>query len=321
MPFNDVLKSLTGVVAEAARQAPAPPQEHLLMGPPVPPEGRAATLPIRDRVRDLYVVHGLSTRQVAHEVEMDRGAVTRLLHEAEVDVRPRGAGRARPSRRRPDRGDLAALLFELYVSQRLTSREVGARLGMSERTVRDRLHEWRIPVRTRGWANREDRTVLPIEAVESMYLEEGRSAVEIARQFGTSGHVVLRMAHDNGWAVRLGGPPAKNGPIEIELVEALYADPQVTAVLTGSRIACVPAGAPIWVRFPAPVPLTSDLLHGLYIDCGLGTRHVELLTGQPAMTVARQLRAAGIPLRPPGGRSPFLRRWRQVCMELWARKR
>jgi hypothetical protein len=35
-----------------------------------------------------------------------------------------------------------------------------------------------------------------------------------------------------------------------------------------------------------------------------------LLTGQPAMTVRGFMRRAGIPLRHPGGRTPFLRRWR-----------
>jgi len=280
-------------------------------GAPVSPAHGATPSLIQDRLRDLYLGRGLSTRQIAKEVEMDRHTITHLLHEAGVEVRPRGAGRARPTRRIHDPSDLPCLLYELYICQRLTSKQVGARLRMSERTVRDRLHEFGIPVRTRGWANREDRTVLSIDTVESMYVEDGRSAQEIARQFGTSCHVVLRMAHDHGWPVRLGGPPARNGPTEIELVNELYADPQVAAVLTRSRIPRVPAGAPIWRRFPEPIPLSRDLLHDLYLDCGLGTHHIELLTGQPAMTVAQHLRAAGIPLRLPGGRSPFLRRWRR----------
>lgn len=303
--MKDTVRSI-GMLPAAGRPAAAQPRAQA----PVSPAGRPAASLIQDRIRDLYAVRGLSIRQIAKETKMDRHTIARLLHEANIEVRPRGAGRARPTRRLPDPSDLPCLLYELYICQRLTSRQVGTRLGMSERTIRDRLRELGIQVRTRGWANREDRTLLPLDEVESMYLEDGSSAQEIARQLGTSCHVVLRTAHDHGWPVRLGGPPARNGPTEIELVNELYADSQVAAVLTRNRIPRVPPGAPIWVRFPAPIPLTPTLLRGLYAESGLGTYHIELLTGRPAMTVGRHLRAAGIQVRAPGGRSPFLRRWR-----------
>ena len=73
----------------------------------------------------------------------------------------------------------------------------------------------------------------------------------------------------------------------------------------------VPPGAPLWQRFPDPVPLTVPLVKDLYWGCGAGLAHIELLTGQPAMTVRGFMRRAGIPLRHPGGRTPFLRRWRE----------
>lgn len=69
-------------------------------------------------------------------------------------------------------------------------------------------------------------------------------------------------------------------------------------------------GGPITARFPGPVTLTGDLLRTLYTGCGLTARHIELLTGQPAETIRRALRAAGVRARPPGGRSPFARRVR-----------
>lgn len=49
---------------------------------------------------------------------------------------------------------------------------------------------------------------------------------------------------------------------------------------------------------------------GLYWGCGVGLHHVELVTGQPAHTVRGFMRRVRIPVRDPGGRSPFLRRWR-----------
>jgi hypothetical protein len=72
----------------------------------------------------------------------------------------------------------------------------------------------------------------------------------------------------------------------------------------------VPPGGPIWQRFPAPARLGPELAEELYVSCGIGVHHIELLTGQPADSVRKLLHAAGVPLRAAGGRSPFLRRWR-----------
>ena len=71
-----------------------------------------------------------------------------------------------------------------------------------------------------------------------------------------------------------------------------------------------PAGGPIWQRFPVPLAVSPQLAEELYVQCGLAARHIELLTGQPTQTVLRLLKAHGIARRPPGGRAPFMRRWR-----------
>jgi hypothetical protein len=75
-------------------------------------------------------------------------------------------------------------------------------------------------------------------------------------------------------------------------------------------IARVPAGGSLSRRFPVPVPLTTPLVKDLYWACGTGLNHIELLTGQPAESVRGFMWRAGIPLRHPGGRTSFLRRWR-----------
>ncbi len=92
--------------------------------------------------------------------------------------------------------------------------------------------------------------------------------------------------------------------------DTLYADELVRAVLADHKIAEVPAGGPIWQRFPQPVLLTERLVADLYWHCGVGLIHIEVVTGQPEHTVRGFMRRAGIATRHPGGRSPFLRRWR-----------
>jgi hypothetical protein len=80
--------------------------------------------------------------------------------------------------------------------------------------------------------------------------------------------------------------------------------------VTDVPVSAQPGGGPIWQRFPVPARLSTELAEELYSSCGIGVYHIELLTGQPADSVRKLLRAAGVALRPAGGRSPFMRRWR-----------
>ncbi|MGH3280264.1 MAG: hypothetical protein ACRDNW_14160 [Trebonia sp.] len=105
-------------------------------------------------------------------------------------------------------------------------------------------------------------------------------------------------------------PSAARGPSEAELLTALYADREVRRVLDKHGIPVVTLAGPAWKRFPAPQPLTADLVSDLYEGCGLGLHHIELLTGRPAAAAGAVLRAKGIRLRAVGGTSPFTRRLR-----------
>ena len=227
-----------------------------------------------------------------------------------MTLRPRGAGGMRPERRRGDPSNLPEIFAELYVHRHLTTEQVGAVLGIPARTVRDRLRRYGIRPRTRGGWEREERRVLPASALWDLYSRDGLSADEVGRRLDTTRTAVLRNAHDLGLPVRAGGCVPLPGTNEIELVNALYADELVCAVLAEHRIRQVPAGGPIWQRFPQPLPLTRRLVEDLYWRCGVGLHHIELLTGQPAMTVRGFMRRTGITPRHTGGRSPFLRRWR-----------
>jgi hypothetical protein len=183
-------------------------------------------------------------------------------------------------------------------------------LSLPGRRVRERLRQYGIQARTRGGWQREDRRALPAEALELLYRVQGLSADDVGRKLGTSRKAILRTAHDLGLPVRAGGTVALAGPDEIQLIDALYAGQLVAAVLAEHNIAQVPAGGPIWERFPGPVLLTQRLVTDLYWCCGAGLHHIELLTGQPAQTVRDFMRRTGITTRHPGGRSPFMRRGR-----------
>ena len=260
----------------------------------------------------LYLSHGLSTYQIAARTGADRQRVTRALRKAGVALRPRGAGRSRPERRSGGSPDLPRVIRELYEKAGLSSRQIAAVLGMPERTVRDRLRRYGVKTRTRGQWNREDRTTVPADVLRVLYVELGMTAAEAGQRLGTSGKTVLRSAHALGLPVRSGGAVPLPGPEEIELVRALYADPLITAALTVHDVPHVLPGGSLSERFPEPVPLSAPLVKDLYWRCGAGLTHIELLTGQPADSIRGFMRRSGIPLRHPGGRTPFMRRWRSA---------
>jgi hypothetical protein len=257
----------------------------------------------------LYACEGLSTYEIAGAVGISRQRVGRLLNKAGVPVKPRGAGRGR--RPDPELAALTELAARLYQRSRLPSGQISALTGVPERTIRSRLRARGVRMRTRGRSNREDRNVAPADEVVALYVRSGLSAAETGRRLGVPGRVVLRTAHDQGLPVRTGGRKPRRGPGEIELIDALYADALVRQSLSRHGIAHRPAGGPIWQRFPVPVDVSPELAKELYASCGLALRHIELISGQPAETVRDLLRAEGIALRQPGGRSPFMRRWRK----------
>jgi hypothetical protein len=263
---------------------------------------------LAELISHLYVCRGLSTYRVGEILGIDRQRVGRVLAKAGVPVKPKGAGRRR--QRDEVQAALTSLIARLYVECGLTSGQISAMTRVPERTVRDRLRGHGVRMRTRGRLNREDRIELPPDAIAQFYVSCGLSAAETGRLLGVSGQIVLRAAHDEGFPVRVGGPEPASGPVEIELVDALYADEQVRQTLSRHGIAPRPAGGPIWRRFPIPVPVTAELAKELYATCGLGVRHIELVTGQPSQTILRLLDAHGINRRTVGGRSPFMRRWR-----------
>ena len=123
---------------------------------------------------------------------------------------------------------------------------------------------------------------------------------------------LARMAQEDQRSGPRVAPPSRRGPSEAELLIALHADPGVRQVLDRHGIPVLTLSGTPWQRFPAPRPLTAALVGDLYEGCGLSLHHIELLTGRPAAAAGALLRASGIKLRPPGGRSPFTDRWRPV---------
>lgn len=195
-----------------------------------------------------------------------------------MPVKSRGHGR-----RRSPRGTGSAvpdsLLADLYLQRRYNCAQISELTSVPARTVHGRPRAQGIRLRTRGAFNREDRQAVEPTGLADMYLRAGLPAQEIDKLLGVSRKIVLRTAHDQGLPVRIGGPAPSHGPTEIELIDALYADTQVQQAMKRHGLPRVPPGGALWQRFPVPLPITAELATELYVSCGLGLIHIELLTG------------------------------------------
>lgn len=271
------------------------------MGEALPPK-------VVKRVVCLYCESGLSTRRIADLTDIDRQRVTRILRRAGVSVAARGYGRRRPLR--VDGTISEAALNYLYKNCRMSSVQIGRALGVSDRFIRSRLKMWGIETRTKGQWNREDRKDVDVDDLARLYLEKEWTAREVGRELDVSGSIVLRSAHSDGIPVRQGSSSPPLHGDDIRLLETLYSDDGVLAILRRHGVPVVSTPGPLWVRFPSPAPLTEALLKELYGERGLSCFHVELLTGVPMSTIYRRLDEAGIERRPKGGRSPFLQELR-----------
>ncbi|MGH3266372.1 MAG: hypothetical protein ACRDNS_30765, partial [Trebonia sp.] len=187
---------------------------------------------------------------------------------------------------------------------------IATSLDVSYARVRAELRRRGIPARQHavtGPSSRASRRQAPIETVRRLYTEAEWSAEDIAARLDVPWYQVLRTGHAHGVAIRQGGRPAV--PASVALITALYADPEISEVLTRHAVPRRPPGGDIADRFPDPVPLTSALLRELYLEAGCSSNQIELLTGQSQVVVRDAMHRHGIPFRAEH-MSPALRRLR-----------
>ena len=103
-------------------------------------------------------------------------------------------------------------------------------------------------------------------------------------------------------------PPDDRGVPVRPAVDALYSDPEITALLRRYRIPRRHRPGGITDRFPTPARITPGFLRAAYLDIGLapGTSS-NSLTGHPAeqvLDLLHQHRKHRIPVRRAGGHSP-----------------
>jgi predicted DNA-binding protein (UPF0251 family) len=256
-------------------------------------------LPIDDRTLErLYVTERVELEQLAARFEVAPWAVRRRLREAGI-VRPSGLppGGDRP---KPPHNELE----RQYVDEQATLSELAAHYEVTARTVRRWLEACGIQVRpqppTAGTRPAEPLT-LSRDELWDLYVNQGLTAAQIAQQVGMSKNTVTTALHAQRIPVRSPGP-SRQPPVV--LLDALYGDPALTAVLDRHGIGRQPQAGSLRERWPTPAPLSEEALEELYVTVGLSVNHISLLTGHQPAGIRHRLQQAGLPAR-SGSRSPW----------------
>jgi transposase/predicted DNA-binding protein YlxM (UPF0122 family) len=252
-----------------------------------------------DTLFDLFVTERLSVEEIASRHGASANQVRLLL---------RSLGIRRPASPPPKPTLVETppreVLEDLYVRQGATSHEIAQQLHTSSSRVRAWLRDAGIQVKPR--ATRAHRQDVDADALRQLYLRQELTIAEVADRLGVTSIVVRRSLHAHGIPVRRAGArPQEGRPSEsIRILDELYSDSGILALLRRHHIEPCPEAGPIAVRFPEPVAISVELLYEAYVELGLAAHQIELLTGQPAEKIRDALRAAGIPLR-SGGASPW----------------
>lgn len=231
---------------------------------------REASLPCplsREELSNL-VAGGMNQAQLADRFGVARGTASRWLAEC-------GIGR-------PDARADAERLRGLYVEQRLTTREVGAELGVSHNRVIRELALAGIPRRSRHERRpRDRRTEVTREALEELYVRRGLSVRELTALLGVSDEYLRKRLRECGFAKRRGTFRPKLSRSRGEIV---------------------------------------DDAARLYDEAGMSLRDVAAHLEVSATIVREMLHEAGVTVRPPGrwgsGRSRQLLRDRDGDPEI-----
>lgn len=211
---------------------------------------REASLPCplnRDEL-SVLVAGGMTQAQLADRFGVASGTASRWLAEC-------GIGR-------PDGRADAERLRALYVEQRLTTREVGAELGMSHNRVIRELALAGIPRRSRHERRpRDHRADVTREALEELYDARGLSVRELTAWFGVSEEYLRKRLRECGFAKRRGTFRPKLSRSRGEIV---------------------------------------DDAARLYDETGMSLRDVAAQLEVSATIVREMLHEAGVTVRPPG---------------------
>ena len=261
------------------------------------PRRGAGELTVDDQtLQRLYVEERLDTDQLAARFDVPPWTIRRRLRTAGIH-RPAGSP---PGGFVPAETELRAR----YVDGQASLAELATHYQVPATTVRRWLELRGIPLRqvakSQG-ARAGDPVRLSREELWGLYVEQGLTATQIGDHVGATKNIITAALHAQRIPVR---PPGPSRRPPVVLLDALYADAAIAAVLHRHGIPRRPQAGWLRKRWPEPVEPSQAALEELYMDVGLSAAHISLLTGLQATGVRTRLQRAGLQTR-GSSRSPW----------------
>lgn len=244
-----------------------------------------------DTLTKLYVEDRLSHDEIAERFEVTPFAVRRRLQDREIH-RPGPAPGSDWTTPPP-----AETLRCRYLDGGETLSQLATAYGVPHPTVRRWLVNAGISLPARHGvqgARPDEPAAMTREVLWDRYVDEELTTDQIAAEFGVTKNMVAVALHAQRIPVRPPGPAGRPGVV---LLDALYADPEVTACLDRHHVPHRPEAGWLRDRWPEPAEVTAAALADLYVEVGLSVHHISLLTGLGPAGVRSRLQTARIPAR------------------------
>ena len=186
------------------------------------------------------------------------------------------------------------LLYQLYVTQHLTTKAIADQLHCSQSTICQRLREYQIPFHSRT-------PNIPKEELTQLY-ESGTSIKAIAQHFHVSPRTIYSRLHES----HLKEPRPSSSPTALPISYILESyDKGSSAAMIGRELQVSPStiihvlqrhGIPLRNSMKR-IDLPIDDICQLYTQYKLSTIHIGQLYAVKPSTIASRLRERGITLR------------------------
>ena len=133
-------------------------------------------------VVDMYVNQGISLRKIGKIFEIRPDTISNLLKEKNITIK----SATQASREIQEKQVDIEKMFDMYVNQRISSREIGEKLNVSLSTVCNKLKELGVKMRTSTEAQHARTIELDIVKLEDMYVNQKMSCPEIGKIMGVT---------------------------------------------------------------------------------------------------------------------------------------
>lgn len=186
------------------------------------------------------------------------------------------------------------LLYQLYVTQHLTTKAIADQLHCSQSTICQRLREYKIPFHSRT-------PNIPKKELTQLY-KSGTSIKAIAQHFHVSPRTIYSRLHD--WHLKEPRPSSFLTALPISYILESY-DRGSSAAMIGRELQVAPStiihvlqrhGIPLRNSMKR-IDLPIDDICQLYTQHKLSTIHIGKLYSVKPSTIASRLRERGIILR------------------------